>query len=414
MANSIAKLAILLTTDTSGVRKGFADARQQTLSLNNTMNGLTRSVGTLALGFVTLQTATRMVQWMSDLAAQSERVRTTLEGVAGSAANAKMALADMQGRPLFDLEDQNKAARTLLATGTSIENLKNKMDELGDVAIGSGNSMELVADMLAKVKTDGKLAAGELTLFAKVGIPLQQQLAKQLGITTDEVMKLAQEGRISAEETERAFQLMTRAGGAFHNANSKMLQTTTGEWKQFKDTVETGARGIGTSFNLGVRNVLRLANQTLGAWGIAGEDPFKKFRESQEKTIRTTNSLGHSVTSFKSVLTGGRVTLTLIDPKPAQNYAKAMEKAKEEVKEQLKATRQIRDIQREVSVGAHSRDTASGMSGVFQAILTMRHNDAMEKEQLAAQKENNRLTQLQLDVMKKEKPQVTIKAVGHL
>jgi tape measure domain-containing protein len=490
MANSIAKLAILLTADTKGLSVGFARAKAETLSLarfieqrkfssalaspavksnvdalSGSLGMLTGKVAALGAGFLTLTAVGRTLTWMSRLSRESEEVRVSLEGLVGSASKAREVLADLQSRPLFSLPDQNAAARTLLATGTAVDDLAAKMNVLADISVNSGNSMEQLSDMLAKVKTDGKLADGELTMFAKAGIPLQQQLAKQLGITEDQVKTLARESRITADEVERALELMTRKGGAFENANSKMLRTVTGEWKQWADFAETKGRNIGDSLNKGLSNLLQGTREASEA--LTGDDPFRKLREAGEKTIQTTDNLGNSVTRFKSIVSGNRASITIIEPKqvndlgeaakkfeemakqvealkskgasltqslrtPAEifadtvkeaaqmlqfgaitgdTYARAMGKAKEQLQESLKAQRQIRDIQRESSVSASSRFTSAGQSAMFQAAMELRRLEALEQQQLTIQKEQARLQQEANELLKKEKPQVTLHKV---
>ncbi len=464
MGNSIAKLAILLTTDTSGMKKGFADGKQQTQTFEASITGLTGKLGAAAAGFFTLSAAGRTITWMGKLAAESERLKVTLAGLVGGQENAGKVLADLQSFPLFDLQDANGAARTLLATGTQVKNLKDELTILADVAAGSGNSLSLMADMLAKVQTDGRLAEGELTMFAKHGIPLQEQLAKQLGISTTRVRELADEHRISADEVKRAMELMTRAGGAFENSNAKVLETASGQWAKYQDNVSTDFRKLG-EVGLGFfteRMAFLNSNFESG-------DPFKKIREAGRETIQTTDALGNSITKFKSQFAGERATVKIIAPQTvqelglsvqkleemrrhmeaiqqqgnsltnslrtpaeifadtlreaadlmkfgvitAETFARAQGKAKDQLLGSLNAARQIRDIQRESSVGANSRNTSAGVSAAFQAGLELRRLEAIEKQQLARQEEANRLLKEANDLAKERKPQVTINTVGH-
>lgn len=464
MANSIAKLAILLTTDTSGMTRGFSDGKQKTIAFAAGINDLTVGLGKAAAGFFTLAAAGKTITWMGKLAAESERLKVTLAGLVGGQANAASVLSDLQSFPLFDLQDANAAARTLLATGTQVKDLRNELTILADIAAGSGNSLGLMADMLAKVQTDGRLAEGELTMFAKNGIPLQDQLAKQLGVTRDRVRELADQGRISSYEVKRAMELMTREGGAFANANQKALATASGQWSQFQDNLSTNAR-LGGEFGLNpFTSAMSFLNATL-----AGGDPFKKIRESQRETIQTTDSLGNSITKFYSQVAGDRVTLKIIDAKQseavgvslqrleemrrhmeaiqargdsltnslrnpaeifadtlreagellkygvitAETYARAQGKAKEHLLESLQAARQLRDVQREGSVGAASRNTAAGISQVFQAGAELRRLEQLNRQQLQRQDEANRLLKEANDLAKQRKPQVTINTVGN-
>lgn len=71
------------------------------------------------------------------------------------------------------------------------------------------------------MRTQGKLTGVDLRDFLRAGVPLIQELAKNLNVSEMEIKKMVSQGKIGFADVERAFETMTSAGGKFHNMLSQ-------------------------------------------------------------------------------------------------------------------------------------------------------------------------------------------------
>lgn len=108
-----------------------------------------------------------------------------------------------------------------------------------------------------------------------------EEIAKNLGVTQDQIKSLVEEGKIGFKDVEKAFQSMTSEGGKFNN----MLENSAGTWPQrianiedtlFTKLVEFGNKykevfefGIGTAENLveSLDDVLSVIGGLITAYG---------------------------------------------------------------------------------------------------------------------------------------------------
>src|SRR5690606_36713224 len=96
-----------------------------------------------------------------------------------------------------------KGARLVLADYLTI---------VADAATISGTSMADMGRVLNKARTLGGAYNDTLQVLAERGLPVYSLLAKEMGVSTAEVKKLASQGKVSAETLENA--LRNNVGGA--------------------------------------------------------------------------------------------------------------------------------------------------------------------------------------------------------
>jgi hypothetical protein len=85
----------------------------------------------------------------------------------------------------------------------------------------------------------------ELRQFTEAGVPLLDQLAKQMGITAGEVQKLVSEGKIGFGDVQQALVALTSEGGRFNNLMQNQSQTLNGMISNLKDAWDIFLRGEG-------------------------------------------------------------------------------------------------------------------------------------------------------------------------
>jgi tape measure domain-containing protein len=240
MATSIAKLAILLTTDTSGMQRGFSAAEGmisgfdlKAKMLDRALMGVTAGIAALAAGSVAfVHEGVRMAGVLEQAAVQ-------LEVLTGSAEKGKAVLAsvwEFAKESPFSFEDVARATKTLSAMGDSAGEIEGHIRMLGDISAGTGQNLNELAQVFGQVQQAGKLTGNELRQFNERGIPLLSELADMMGVSKAAIRGMVEESEISADMVERAFIRMTSAGGRFADMTERLNDTLFGKWEKFKDS----------------------------------------------------------------------------------------------------------------------------------------------------------------------------------
>lgn len=283
MPASIAKLAILLTTDTSGMTRGFAQARFQTTDFSSQLVALAGRFATVTTALTVLGAEVRAARWMVDLSEQARAAEIRFEALTGSLEKARAVMATVHdfGDGLFEDMDIAAASRRLLAGGVGAGELPDTLRVLGNLSLGTGQSLEQLAETLVRIGEDGTVSFKDLNGLSKEGIPIIDELAKQLGVARFEIRKLAEEGRIGLPEVAEALRAMTEEGGRFGSQIDKSRDTLTGEWKRLWDAIEDRARGAGDEIGKIPHALLRSFNDF-----ILGADKATSATRGFEEAMR--------------------------------------------------------------------------------------------------------------------------------
>lgn len=240
MATSIAKLAILLTTDTSGMARGFNAAQGMVGGFDAKSRLLNGIMTANAAAFAALTTAAVVFAREGiRMASVLERVGIQLEVMTGSARTGQVMLAqmwDFAKETPFSFEEVTRAGKTLMAMGDTAGRAARHLEVLGDVSSGTGQPLNELAQVFGQVQQAGRLTGNELRQFNERGIPLLTELADMLGVSKRAIRDMVEEGEISAGMVEKAFDRMTSAGGRFADMSTRLNDTMSGQWEKLKDS----------------------------------------------------------------------------------------------------------------------------------------------------------------------------------
>src|SRR5262249_9714878 len=128
------------------------------------------------------------------LAANLERAKTSMVGLAGSVEGADKLVEDLrkmagESGGLFNLEALTQASRGMLAVGFNTEQTVASLKMMGDVAAAMGEPIGEIASHFDRIYTTNHLSSRELRSMSALVPPL----AESLGVSTDEVRKLAEQ-----------------------------------------------------------------------------------------------------------------------------------------------------------------------------------------------------------------------------
>lgn len=133
------------------------------------------------------------------------------------------ALASVKGTA-FGMGEAADTAASMVASGIAPgEQLESVLRTIANTAAIAGTDMQSMGAIFSKVAASGKVQGDVLAQLADRGVPALQWLADELGVTTEEVARMASAGEIDFETFQRAM-----ANGMDPNAAVIMGETLSG------------------------------------------------------------------------------------------------------------------------------------------------------------------------------------------
>jgi len=204
---------------------------------------------TAAAGYLSVVSTRAAYSWLIDTNIQMEQAEIGFETMLGSAAKAKAFLSDLQkfaAKTPFEFTQLREASTRMLAFGFAAEQVLPMLTAVGDAtsAMGLGaEGVNRVIIALGQMKAKAKVSADEMLQLTEAGIPAWDILAKAMGKSTAEVMKLSERGLIPADKAiQDIVDGMESRFPGMMNAQSKTLG---GMISNLKDWSELAGRTLG-------------------------------------------------------------------------------------------------------------------------------------------------------------------------
>lgn len=96
----------------------------------------------------------------------------------------------------FQLPDVAATTKTLLAFGMNVDQAVGNLELLGNISITTGVPIQALGGIFGRVSAQGRLMGGDIQQLTENGVAILPQLQKQLGKTSEEVRKMAENGQI--------------------------------------------------------------------------------------------------------------------------------------------------------------------------------------------------------------------------
>lgn len=192
-------------------------------------------------------------------AADVETQKVALEVLTGSAEVASEVFSDLQtlsAKTPLSMEDINAAATQLLNFGTATEDVAGTIRMLGDAAQGNAAKLDTVVRAFGRMQMKGKASMEELNMLTEAGVPILDQLSKSLGVTTEELFKMASTGRVSFGDIQAAFISLTSEGGRLNGMMERQSATLNGKLSTALDNLKISAAKVAESVVPIIKNIL--------------------------------------------------------------------------------------------------------------------------------------------------------------
>ena len=222
--------------------KGFSSGASKAL---DGIKGKLISLGAVAAGVFATSVAIRA-------AADFEKIQTRLETLTGSAAAAGVVfdeLKTLSASTPFQLGDIANASAKLISFGFSAGTVADQVKEIGEVAAGSGSELGELALIFGQVEAAGKLTGERLLQLQERAIPIGPAIAKSMGVAESSVRDLVKEGKVTADEFQKAFTSMTTDGGIFAGSLEKQSKTLAGVFSTLADNAKIFSSELGNALS---------------------------------------------------------------------------------------------------------------------------------------------------------------------
>jgi tape measure domain-containing protein len=147
----------------------------------------------------------------------------------------------------FEFTDLTTASRRLMAFGLEADKTERILGAVGDAiaAMGGGaENIDRVTLALGQMQAKGKVSAEELLQLTEAGIPAYQILKKELGLTSDQVANIGNEGIKAGEAIDALTRGMEKQFGGAAAEQAKtfegMTSTMKDNWAQMTGAMTEG------------------------------------------------------------------------------------------------------------------------------------------------------------------------------
>lgn len=208
----------------------------------------------------------------------TERIKTELQVMTGSVEAAEAAYANLQNFAAttpFQIEGIADSARQLIAFGFSSETVTDKLRFIGDIASGSGNSLQDLTQIFGQVAAAGQLTGERFNQLAERAVPIGSAIAKTMGVAESSVKDLVSNGKVSFDTFEKAFQSLATEGGIFFDGMNKKSQTLDGVLSTLSDTFDLAASDVGNAFLPAIKEAVTAVSDFI----LANRELIKAFAQ---------------------------------------------------------------------------------------------------------------------------------------
>jgi len=254
VASSARRMSRITGAGLAGLGKGGALALQKGFALS----GLAIKAGiggALAGGAAAVAGGVKAI----NAAADFEQTKVAFTTLIGDAAKAEETLAKLRvlgAETPFEFPELADAGRKLIAFGESADSVPETLRRIGDISAGIQAPVNEIAELYGKARVQGRLFAEDINQLTGRGIPIIQELAKQLGVSDSEVKKLVPYGEVGFPAIEQAFISLTSEGGKFAGMMEAQSKTTSGLFSTLKDTINEVFLTLGQPINDAIRPLM--------------------------------------------------------------------------------------------------------------------------------------------------------------
>jgi tape measure domain-containing protein len=179
-----------------------------------------------------------------NLASQIQSTRISLETMLGSAENAKGLMTEITAfakKTPFNRLELFDYSKQLIGAGIAQKDMISTLNKLGNVAAGSGAPLQNIITNYGQIRASNRAYTRDLMQFSNFGIPIWEKLAKNMGITVEQLRTGidTQKIKVNFQEVDKVLKEMTSSGGQYFDLMQKKSGTFEGAMSNLQDTFES-------------------------------------------------------------------------------------------------------------------------------------------------------------------------------
>lgn len=257
MENNNGALAFDVLIRDSNINEMLARDEQRIVQFKETVEGssndIVQSFGSIGKAVAGLAVTAMLKSWVTDMISvrgefqQLEIAFTTMLGSAEQASSLMGQLVNTAASTPFDLQGIANSAKQLLAYGESADTVNDTLVRLGNIASGLSIPLNDLTMLYGTTMVQGRLFTQDVRQFMGRGIPLVQELAKELGKTETEINNMVTAGQIGFPEVQKVIENLTNEGGMFYGLMEEQSKSLTGQLSNLGDAWDMMLNEMGTN-----------------------------------------------------------------------------------------------------------------------------------------------------------------------
>lgn len=208
------------------------------------------------------------------LAAEFETAEITFTTLFKSASAAKQVMAEIKqfaATTPFEFPQLKDAGAKLAGFGISAKQVVPTLKMLGDIAAGTGTSINELAETYGKARITGRAYTRDVMELANRNVPIWEALNKVLGTTNAETHKLVEDGKVGFRELQQAILSLVQDGGQFQGAMEDRAKGIEGLVSNLKDNITIAFGDLGEAM-IRELNLKEVASQLIDLTGVFQTD----------------------------------------------------------------------------------------------------------------------------------------------
>ena len=384
-------LVVRIGADTRDLNKSLGKVQRNMRSMTSNFTALGTQM-TKAITLPILGVGAMAIKSAADLE-KMEVSFISLTGGAKQAADMMEQLNEFTAKTPFQIEAVATSARQLIASGTKISEVNEQLQFLGDIAATTGQPINEIAAIFAKVNAKGKVELENLNQLAERGIPIFKALSDATGLLPSELGA----GAVSVEQFNATLKSFNEEGGMANGAMEQLSETATGKFSTALDNLKLAGAAL-------AEDLLPAVNRILDSViGLA--QGFTELSDKTKKNILViaglVSTIGPLLIAIPRIISGikligltfatsmpqilaatvaiSAISLLFLDTsREASNASKEIKKVETALKDLNKA--QL-EIEAQVSPGAAAEEIAESME--FAALRVQEADEEIKRIQQA-------------------------------
>lgn len=158
----------------------------------------------------------------------------------------------------FDMETIAQGTKGLMAAKIPLGEMTEYLTRFGDLAQGNSQRFQSFINAFSKSSAKGKADMEVLNVFIDQGVQILDQLGKQMGVTSGEIVKMASEGKVSFSDLTKALKDLTEEGGLYHDSMASASQRLSGAQAGLQESVNSLAASFGQMLAPAAQKIIEL------------------------------------------------------------------------------------------------------------------------------------------------------------